>query len=68
MYPIGEPPDEQQFRYDTHQAAELLGISPSEVMKLSHSGRLLFRYTGDRYCCRQADIDSYKRGQERRSK
>jgi hypothetical protein len=68
MEPISEPPDKQQFLYDTQQTAKLLGVPESQVIKLARSGRLLFRYTDDRYRCRQCDIDSFRREQQKNTR
>ncbi len=65
--PIGKSPNKKQFTIDMKQAAELLSIPPAEVMRLSKSGKLPFRYTGDRYRCMQSDIDSYLQEQEQKN-
>jgi len=45
-----------EFTVDTKAAAEQLEISEREVMRLSRSGRLLFKFEGGKYQTMPDDI------------
>ena len=53
----GKPIDgAHEFTVDTKAAAEQLEISEREVMRLSRSGRLLFKFEGGKYQTMPDDI------------
>jgi hypothetical protein len=63
LYPITEPESDERYIYDTKAAAEQLGISEREIMQLTRSGRLLFKFndTAGVYRTSQREIDTERR-------